>query len=74
MFPTLDVVAIRGEGYVYFDGDDRFDKVESIYCHPTSTTTETLLKLAVQNIRSVYDFEMQIHKRLGDLKWNRKQH
>lgn len=58
MFPTLDVVAVRCEGYVYFDGDDGFDKVESIYCHPTSTNTETLLRLVVQNIKSVYDFEM----------------
>ena len=58
MFPTLDVVAVRGEGYIYFDGDDGFDKVESIYCYPTSTNTETLLRLVVQNIKSVYDFEM----------------
>ena len=58
MFPTLDVVAVRGEGYVYFDGDGGFDKVESIYCHPTSTNTETLLRLVVQNIKSAYDFEM----------------
>lgn len=56
MFPTLDIVVVRGEGYVYFDGEDGFDKIDSIYCHPTSTSTETLLKLVVQNIESAYDF------------------
>lgn len=49
-FPNLDIEVVRGNGYVYFDGVDGFDKVESIYTNPTTTETETLLKLCIESI------------------------
>lgn len=49
-FPSLDIQAVRCKGYVYFDGDDGFDKIESIYAHPTSTATDTMIRLCVNEI------------------------
>jgi hypothetical protein len=55
-FPTLDIQAVRGKGYVYFDGDNGFDRVESIYTHPTSTSTEVMIRLCVNEInRAIED-------------------
>ena len=48
--PHLDIIAVRGNGYVYFDGDDGFDKITSIYTNPVSITTETLINLCLQEI------------------------
>ena len=48
--PDLDIKAIRFKGYVYFDGEDGFDKIESIYSHPTSTSTETMIRLCLYEI------------------------
>ena len=49
-FPTLDIQAVRFKGYVYFDGDDGFDKINSIYSHPTSTSTDTMIRLCLNEI------------------------
>ncbi|EKP0311709.1 hypothetical protein ACTG16_23380 [Aeromonas sp. 23P] len=49
-FPTLDIIAVRCNGYVYFDGDDGFSKIQSIYLHPTSTTTDTMISLCISQI------------------------
>jgi hypothetical protein len=49
-FPALDIQAVRCKGYVYFDGDDGFDKLRSIYSHPTSTSTETMIRLCLIEI------------------------
>ena len=49
-YPLLDIEAVRGEGYVFFDGDDGFDKIESIYCHPTSTSTEDLTRFVIEAV------------------------
>lgn len=55
-FPNLDIQAVRGKGYVYFDGDDGFDKIKSVYTHPTSTTTDTMVRLCVNEInRAIED-------------------
>lgn len=50
-FPKLDIEVVRGNGYVYFDGNDGFDKIDSIYTHPTSTSTETLIRIVLADIR-----------------------
>ena len=50
-FPDKDLEVIRGEGYIYFDGDDGFDKYSSIYTHPTSTTTETVIRMVIEHIK-----------------------
>lgn len=46
-FPSLDITAVRFKGYVYFDGADGADKIESLYSHPTSTSTETMISLCI---------------------------
>lgn len=42
-YPWLDIKAVRGDGYVYFDGDDGYNKIESIMAHPTSTNTDDMI-------------------------------
>lgn len=49
-YPTLDIQAVRCKGYVFFDGNDGFDKIGSIYSHPTSTTTETMIRFCLREI------------------------
>lgn len=53
-FPNLDIEVVRGNGYIYFDGVDGFDQVESIYTNPTTTETETLLKFCIESISECY--------------------
>lgn len=50
-FPDLNIKAVRGNGYVYFDGDDGFDKIESIMVHPTSTSTKDMIRLVLEAIK-----------------------
>tara|TARA_R110000787_G_scaffold30422_1_gene81714 strand:- start:270 stop:488 length:219 start_codon:yes stop_codon:yes gene_type:complete len=47
---TMDIEAVRGDGYIYFDGDDGFDKIPSIYAHPTSISTEGAVRLCLEAI------------------------
>lgn len=54
-FPNLDIEAVRGDGYFYFDGEDGLDKVESIMAHPPSISTEDMIRIAVDAIRDVYE-------------------
>ena len=49
-FPDLDIEAVRGDGYVYFGGDDGFDAVESIYAHPTVTPTDDMIRMCIEEI------------------------
>lgn len=44
-FPELDIEVVRGVGYIYFAGKDGYDKLEPIYAHPTSTTTDDVIRL-----------------------------
>jgi len=30
-YPSLDIELVKGRGYFYFDGDDGFDAIDSIY-------------------------------------------
>lgn len=61
-FPKLDIKAVRGDGYVYFDGDDGFDKVRSIYVHAPSIGTNDLVDLCMEQIQEALN-----HKEL--LNW-----
>jgi hypothetical protein len=51
-YPTLDIEAVRGEGYVYFAGNDGFDKIDSIMAHPVSTSTEDMIWMAIDEIEA----------------------
>lgn len=53
-FPTLKIEAVRGDGYVYFDGEDGFDKVESLMVCSTSVSTETLVDMVMEQIQDAY--------------------
>lgn len=50
-FPSLDIEVVRGDGYVYFDGKDGFDLIESIWSSPVSTSTEEMTRMAIENIQ-----------------------
>lgn len=49
-YPALDVEVVRGKGYVYFFGEDAFDKIDTLYTHPTSTSTEDMIRMVFENI------------------------
>lgn len=54
-YPTLDIQAVRCNGYVFFDGEDGFDKVESVYVHPVSASTETIVRCCLREIGIAID-------------------
>jgi hypothetical protein len=58
-YPALDIEAIRGHGYVYFQGNDGFDKIESIMAHPTSTSTEDMIWMAIDSIEAIFPYEVK---------------
>ena len=49
-YPSLDVEVVRGDGYVYFDGNDGFDKIDSIFVHPTSISTADLTRIVIEAV------------------------
>jgi hypothetical protein len=53
-FPDLDIEAVRGDGYVYFRGDDGLDVVASIYAHPPVTPTDDMIRMCLANIAAAY--------------------
>ena len=53
-FPDLDIEAVRGNGYVYFDGDDGFDVVATIYAHPPVTPTANMIRMCLDNIAAAH--------------------
>ena len=50
----LDIEVVRGDGYVWFDGDDGFDKIDSVYAHPVTTTTDEMTRFCLAAIHGVY--------------------
>lgn len=54
-YPTLELKAVRGNGYVYFDGKDGFDKIASVYSSPTGTSTETMIRFCLREIGCAID-------------------
>jgi len=44
---------VRGDGYAYFDGVNGFDKIDSIWSHPTSTSTEDMTRMALAAIKAL---------------------
>lgn len=53
-FPNLDVRAVRSDGYVYYDGKDGFGKIESLFCNPSTTPTEDMTRIVLEDINNVY--------------------
>jgi hypothetical protein len=49
-YPLLDIEAVRGNGYVYFDSDNGFDNIPSIMIHPTATKTEDMIRVVLESI------------------------
>jgi len=52
-YPALDIEAVRGQGYVYFGGNDGFDKIDSIFVHPTCISTEDLTRLVIEAVEDL---------------------
>lgn len=53
-FPNLDIKAVRGDGYIYFDGADGLDIVDSIMAHPPSLYTEDAIRLCIFEIHHTH--------------------
>jgi hypothetical protein len=53
-FPALDIEVVRGVGYFYFDGEDGYDKLDSVMSHPVSTSTDDVIMLATREIEDSY--------------------
>jgi gamma-glutamylcyclotransferase (GGCT)/AIG2-like uncharacterized protein YtfP len=53
-YPMLDIEAVRGDGYVYFCGDDAFERLDSIYASPVSTKTDVMVRLCLEEIKWYY--------------------
>ena len=49
-FPTLDVVAVRGTGYIYFTGKDGWEMVKSVWVNPTTTSTPDTVRLCIEAV------------------------
>ena len=47
----LDIEVVRGDGYVYFDGEDGFGKIDSVYAHPVTTTTDEMTRFCLEAIQ-----------------------
>ncbi len=50
----MDIEAVRGDGYVHFDGEDGFDKVPSVYANPVTTPTDEMTRFCLEAIADVY--------------------
>lgn len=49
-FSTLNVVAVRGSGYIYFTGRDGWEIVESVWVNPTTTSTPDTVRLCIEAV------------------------
>lgn len=54
-FPFLDIEAVNGGTYIYFEGYDGFDKVESVMCYVRSISTADLERLCIEAIQCAYN-------------------
>ena len=54
-YPALNIEVVRGKGYVYFDGQDAFGKIESICVNPASTSTANMIKFAMVGIQVFFE-------------------
>lgn len=48
-FPGLDIEVVRGDGYVYFAGDDGWE-IEMLCIYPHTTPTPDLIRHAIEHI------------------------
>ena len=56
----IGIEAVRGNGYVYFI-DSGLDKIESVMSNPTSTSTEDMIRLCVDNIDCAIESGLDIY-------------
>jgi len=48
-FPDCNIEMVRGCGYAYY-GLNGYDKINSVFSHPTTTTTDEMIEFAIQDI------------------------
>lgn len=48
-FPDLKLEAVRGDGYVYFDGEG-FDDIPSVMANPVATKTADMVRLCLESV------------------------
>lgn len=49
-FPTKDIEAVAGNGCIYFDGDDGFDQIPSIYRDPKSVDASLRMAIVINHV------------------------
>ena len=49
-FADKDIEAVRGDGYIFFDGDDGFDKIQSIFSNPSTTSIPDMIRMVLDQI------------------------
>jgi hypothetical protein len=49
-YPDKDIEAIAGAGYIYFDGNDGFDKIPSIMIHPRSVSAADRQRIILEHV------------------------
>lgn len=65
-FPGKKIVAVRGPGYVYFEGDDGFDKIKAIYSNPQTTSTEDMIRMVLEDISSYLEEQESEMEKMED--------
>lgn len=53
-FPTKDIEAVAGDGYIYFNGDDGFDQIPSLYVDPKSVSAALGVALVITQVREYF--------------------
>ena len=53
-YPDKDIEAVAGSGYIFFDGDDAFDKIPSIYCCPKSVSAAVRMTLVMDQVSEYF--------------------
>jgi hypothetical protein len=53
-YPELAIEAVRGKCYVYFDGSDGLNKIESLMVHPIATSTDDMVRMVLEQIRDTF--------------------
>jgi hypothetical protein len=52
-FRAMDIEVVRGVGYFYYSGKHG-ESLDSVMCHPVSTSTDDIVRLAIGDVRDRY--------------------
>ena len=52
-FPCMDIEVVRGDGYFYYIGSHG-ESLDSVMAHPVSTSTDEIIKMAINDVYDRY--------------------